>query len=153
MSKLLLVQIYKRALSFCQLQMRRAWWLKVLQVEITCAGPGMERLSGKLFGNYNICFHHVETAKYWGCQLRLGTSRNLIICLTLASISVRFPRNHLEFLGPMWLPHHQEYLRLESGSDRLAMIPSQEHHHKLFKPWKIPDTKRHTEVVYPTLCT
>ena len=31
---------------------------------------------------------------------------------------------------------------------RLAMIPSQEHHHKLFKPWKSPNAKRHTEALY-----
>ena len=33
---------------------------------------------------------------------------------------------------------------------RLAMIPSQEHHHKLFKPWKSLNTKRHTEALYIT---
>lgn len=29
-------------------------------------------------------------------------------------LPARFSRSHLEFLGLMWLSHHQEYLRLDS---------------------------------------
>lgn len=39
-------------------------------------------------------------------------------------VPVRFSWSHFEFLGLMWLSHHQEYLRLESACATAAMTQS-----------------------------
>lgn len=36
-------------------------------------------------------------------------------------IPVRFSLSHFEFFGLMWLSHHQEYMRLDSAFDKLAI--------------------------------
>jgi hypothetical protein len=44
--------------------------------------------------------------------------------VTKKAIPVRFSWSHFEFLGLIWLSHHQEYLRFESAWDKAAMTPT-----------------------------
>lgn len=43
--------------------------------------------------------------------------------VTKKVIPEKFSWSHFEFLGPMWLSHHQ-YLRFESAFDSVAMTPA-----------------------------
>lgn len=53
------------------------------------------------------------------CPTKMQTSP-----ITKKAIPVRFSWSHFEFLGLIWLSHHQEYLRFESAWDSVAMIPA-----------------------------